>query len=273
MVVFKIFSQDRVLLRFLELNTLMSLLGVPAEVEDLEVLNTLSQDRAQQPEVELVIAGLLVVSSSCLTRGVAASSSPVRRLSSADAAFGGFRVPVSRGRGTSPKALPSRSRSGRIQTASWRPSTSRRWVGGEGLGIPSPHLGCHYWQCCSVSSCCLRYDALCVMFPSGVAKPRMLASWLACTRRTDAVACTQPVLMVTLHFMLCSLPWSASPGCSSSWPVWTRRTVFFSLAVACARWVLLVTMHLALFSRPGSQAQDARHHGLFGPKDLWQWHV
>ena len=63
-VVFKIFSQVRVLLRFLELNTLMLLLGVHAEVEDLlEVLNTLSQDRAQQPEVELVIAGLLVVSS------------------------------------------------------------------------------------------------------------------------------------------------------------------------------------------------------------------
>ena len=25
----------------------------------------------------------------------------------------------------------------------WRPSTSRRWVGSEGLGIPSRHLGCH----------------------------------------------------------------------------------------------------------------------------------
>ena len=25
----------------------------------------------------------------------------------------------------------------------WRPSTSRRRVGGEGLGIPSLHLGCH----------------------------------------------------------------------------------------------------------------------------------
>ena len=26
---------------------------------------------------------------------------------------------------------------------------------GEGLGIPSPLLGCHYWQSCSVSACCL----------------------------------------------------------------------------------------------------------------------
>ncbi len=33
------------------------------------------------------------------------------------------------------------------------------------------------------------------------------------------------------------------------------------------------SMHLALFSRPGLQAHDARHHGLFGPKGLWQWHV
>ena len=27
---------------------------------------------------------------------------------------------------------------------------------GEGLGIPSPLLGCHFWQSCSVSTCCLR---------------------------------------------------------------------------------------------------------------------
>ena len=26
---------------------------------------------------------------------------------------------------------------------------------GEGLGNPSPLLGCHYWQSCSVSTCCL----------------------------------------------------------------------------------------------------------------------
>ena len=65
------------------------------------------------------------------------------------------------------------------------------------------------------------------------------------------MACTKLLLMVTLHFVLCSLPWSASPGCSSSWPVWTRRTVYSSMGVACARRVLLVTMHLALFSRRG----------------------
>ena len=60
------------------------------------------------------------------------------------------------------------------------------------------------------------------------------------------MACTKLVLVVTLHFMLCSPPWSASPRCSSSWPVWTRRTVS-SKAVACARRVLPVTMHPRCF--------------------------
>ena len=31
---------------------------------------------------------------------------------------------------------------------------------GEGLGIPSPFLGCHFWQACSVSSYCLRRTVL-----------------------------------------------------------------------------------------------------------------
>ena len=31
--------------------------------------------------------------------------------------------------------------------------------------------------------------------------------------------------MVTMLLALCSLPWSAGPGCSSSWPIWTWRTV------------------------------------------------
>ena len=60
-----------------------------------------SQDRAQQPEVELVIGGMLVVSSSCLEPEVAASSSPVRRPSSAEQPLVGSESP-SRGRGTSP---------------------------------------------------------------------------------------------------------------------------------------------------------------------------
>ena len=72
--VFTVYAHDRVFRRFLDLITAMMLFGVHAEVEDLlEVLKAPSQDRAQQPEVELVIAGLLVVSSSCLDPEVAAS--------------------------------------------------------------------------------------------------------------------------------------------------------------------------------------------------------
>ena len=52
--VFTVHAQDRVLRLFLDLNTAMMLLGVHVEVEDLlDDLKAPSQDRAQQPEVEL----------------------------------------------------------------------------------------------------------------------------------------------------------------------------------------------------------------------------
>ena len=88
--VLTIYEKDREKLSFLDLNTDMMLLSVHAEVEDLlEVLKAPSQDRAQQPEVEFVIASLLVVSSSCLDTEVAASSSPVRRPTSAESLVAG----------------------------------------------------------------------------------------------------------------------------------------------------------------------------------------
>ena len=73
-----------------------------------------------------------------------------------DAAFGGFPVPVSWQEHFAANASVTFS----VRTASWRLTTSRRRVGGEGLGIPSPLLGCHYWQSCSVSTCCLRRTVL-----------------------------------------------------------------------------------------------------------------
>ena len=139
-------------------------------------------------------------SSTARGRGVAASSSPVRRPSSAEQPLVGSES-SSRGRGTSPKALPSRSRSGRIQTASWRPSTSRRWVGGERLGIPlttswvpvlfgvfvlpeTYSLGCLWfrivrfpWSCSGYSTCVSRrcFWLLCHPFPCE-GRPRILRS-------------------------------------------------------------------------------------------------
>ena len=55
--------------------------------------------------------------------------------------------------------------------------------------------------------------------------PGCSASWPVWTRRIIAVACTRLVFMVNMLLAFCSLPWSAGPGCSSSWPLWTRRTV------------------------------------------------
>ena len=75
------------------------------------------------------------------------------------AAFGGFRVPISWQEALR-RRLVRDVLYGRVQTASWRPTTSRRWVGSEGLVIPSPHLGCHHWQSCSVSTCCPRRAVL-----------------------------------------------------------------------------------------------------------------
>ena len=65
----------------------MMLLGVHAEVEDL------------------VIAGSLADSSSCLDPEVAASSSPVQRPSSAEQPLVGFGC-LSRGNGTQPQTRP-----------------------------------------------------------------------------------------------------------------------------------------------------------------------
>ena len=73
--VFTVYAPDRVSRRFLDLNTAMMLLGVHAEVE---VLEAPSQDRAQQPEVELGIAGLLDASSYRLVQKGVASLTPMR---------------------------------------------------------------------------------------------------------------------------------------------------------------------------------------------------
>ena len=48
------------------------------------------------------------------------------------------------------------------------------------------------------------------------------------------------------------------PRCSTSWPVWNRRTVTCSSMLLLALWFL-----------PCLQARDARHHGRFGPKGFW----
>ena len=96
------------------------------------------------------------------------------------------------------------------------------------------------------------------------------ASWPIWTRRTVAVVCTRRVLLVTMHFALCSLPWLAGSECSAFWPVWTRRTV---MRFVLARLLLLVTMHLALCSLPAVPSLLGGHLlswlvSLYGPSYL-----
>ena len=90
------------------------------------------------------------------------------------------------------------------------------------------------------------YAAPRVMFPSGVAKPRMLVILPIWTRRTVVVACSRLVSLVVLHLALFPFPLFEGPCCSASWPVWTRMTV----TVACTRLVMLVAMHFALCPFP-----------------------
>ena len=88
----------------------------------------------------------------------------------------------------------------------WRPSTSRRWVGGEGLGILTPSwMPCdracrRFWQwyvlcrfCCDVT--------LRAVFSSIVVRPEMLGIMAGMNQKDShaaitAVACAMLVMLV-----------------------------------------------------------------------------
>ena len=55
------------------------------------------------------------------------------------------------------------------------------------------------------------YDAPRVIFPSGVAKPRMLCILAGMPRRTVPVTCTRLVMLVAMHLALFSFFWFAGP--------------------------------------------------------------
>ena len=135
----------------------MTLLGVHAEVEDLlEVLQAPSQDRAQQPRSSSSSPVCWSSLHPAWTRRLLLHRGPVRRPSSAEQPFGGFRVPVSRqGHFAADASVTSSVRrgSGRLHGG---PMTPRRRFGSEGLGIPSRLPGCHFWRSGSVSCCCLK---------------------------------------------------------------------------------------------------------------------
>ena len=76
-----------------------------------------------------------------------------------DAAFGGFRVPVSwQGHFAARAVVTFSVRTG--PDGFIEAYDTEATVRGAGLGIPSLLLGCHCWQSCSVSACCLRRTVL-----------------------------------------------------------------------------------------------------------------
>ena len=83
----------------------------------------------------------------------------------------------------------------------WRPSPSKRWVGSEGLGIPSPHLGCHLFGSILNLDISLR--------ASGTWQSR----WCRCCLRS-----TGCVLLGDDHlemFVFCAIAWLRSSSWSS----------------------------------------------------------
>ena len=71
-------------------------------------------------------------------------------------------------------------------------------------------------------ACCAGFtgdDIPRVMFPSGVARPKMLDIMAGLVQMDSYSGMARVVLLVTLHLPLCFLSLSSGP----SWPVWTRR--------------------------------------------------
>ena len=126
------------------------------------------------------------------------------------------------------KKLP-KSSSGPLHREGWRRSLRGR-----------AHRRQRQWYACNAGF--TGYDAPRVMFPSGVARPKMLHI-LAGMDQKDR----------------CSGIFKAGfPGYN------TPRAVLCGMA----RLVLLVTVHLALCFLPCLQARDARHHDRYGPEGI-----
>ena len=107
-----------------------------------------------------------------------------------------------------------------------------------------------------------------VMFPSGVARPKMLRIMAGMVQKDSCSGMARLVLLVTVHLVLCFLP---SLQARDAWhhgrygPGGLFRHV---QGLVC--WYL--TMSFALCSSWLSQAQDARLHGRHGPQDSLEVH-
>ena len=81
------------------------------------------------------------------------------------------------------------------------------------------------WSACSAGF--TGDDIPCVMFPSGVARPKMLDIMAGLVQMDSYIGIARLVLLVTLHLPLCFL------HCLQARPVWTRRNVTFRRAENC----------------------------------------
>ena len=85
--------------------------------------------------------------------------------------------------------------------------SSPRRSRGEGLGIPSPLLVCHFWQSCSVSACCLRRT---VLDSSGSG----YASVLCVFRQRIQLMCQSSVALVVISHIFVRR-WTSDPEVDS----------------------------------------------------------
>ena len=140
------------------------------------------------------------------------------------------------------------------------------------------------WYACNAGF--TGYDAPRVMFPSGVARPKMLRILAGMDQKDRcsgifkagfpvyntprAVLCgmARLVLLVTVHLALCFLPCLQARDARHHGRYGPEGFVRHVQGLVC--WVL--TMSLALCSSCLSQAQDVRHHGRHGPQDSVEVH-
>ena len=114
----------------------------------------------------------------------------------------------------------------------WRPTISRWWVGGEGLGIPSPHPGClfHLALCslaCRLSSstsevvhgCFTGDKATCPVFSLSVVRPKMRDIMAGMDEKDRECCCssTSPLVYDSHLFGVCLAEVSRSMDFSGRW--------------------------------------------------------
>ena len=126
---------------------------------------------------------------------------------------------------------------------------------GEGLGISSPHLGCHSRRRQRRHVQGVLCSFLLVPGPD---------AWRHGRSGPEGQLCSVLVLLVIILLVLCSLLLTTGPWFAASWPLWTRRTLYWQWHVQgwfCLFFALRTLCSLLPFTGP-----DTQHHGRYGPE-------